>query len=99
MSNSGESIATVSVTGPVTRAEGPRWRDTIRAATRDAAGLDLDLSASGPWDLAGVQILLAARASARRDGRTLRLHHAPGVLIELANQAGLSAALGLPESP
>jgi ABC-type transporter Mla MlaB component len=89
---------TLRLDGPVTRAESSRWRDELRAALTGASAVNIDLSGSGPWDLAGVQVLLAAQATARRAGRAVRLLDPPGVLLDLANRAGLSSVLGLPGS-
>ena len=61
-------MTTVAVTGPVTLAEVARWRDALSDGLARGQGLRLDLAGSGPWDLAGVQLLLAAIASGKRAG-------------------------------
>jgi ABC-type transporter Mla MlaB component len=79
----------VSVTGPVTRDEAVRWRDAFSDGLARGPGLRIDLADSGPWDVAGVQLLLAAIASGRRLGRPVVLAGVPGVLRGVAERAGV----------
>lgn len=80
---------TVEVLGPVTRAEVARWRDVFSEGLAEVQGLRLDLEGSGPWDLAGVQLLLATIASGRRAVRPISLRRVPGVLSAVAARAGV----------
>ncbi len=82
-------VATIMVTGPVTRAEAARWREAFAGPVSQGLGLRLDLAESGPWDLAGVQLLLAAMASGRRAGLPVEFVRAPGALRSVAERAGL----------
>jgi ABC-type transporter Mla MlaB component len=82
-------MSTVEVTGPVTRAEVARWRDAFSDGLARGQGLRIDLAGSGPWDLSGVQLLIAAIASGKRNGRPIRLARVPNVLAVIAERAGL----------
>jgi anti-anti-sigma regulatory factor len=83
------ALTTVEVAGPVTRAEVARWHDAFSDGLARGLGLRIDLAGSGPWDLAGVQLLLAASASAGRAGRPIVLTGVPDVLATIAGRAGL----------
>ena len=78
------------VSGPVTLAESSHWRDALLARGRD---LRVDLEAAGPWDLAGLQLLIAALATARRDGSVIRFARVPRVLLRIAERAGVGELL------
>ena len=82
-------MTTVEVTGPVTLAEVAQWRDTLSASLTRSQGLRLDLAGSGPWDLAGVQLLVATIASGKRAGLPIVLTHVPNVLIAVVERAAL----------
>jgi ABC-type transporter Mla MlaB component len=86
-------VTTVEVTGPVTRAEVVRWCGAFSAGLARGQGLRLDLAASGPWDLAGVQLLLATIASGKRAGRPIFLARVPNVLKAIAERAELKDRL------
>jgi ABC-type transporter Mla MlaB component len=83
------AVTTVEVTGPVTRAEVVRWCGAFSDVLARGRGLRIDLAGSGPWDLAGVQLLLAAVASGERAGRPISLARVPNVLSAVAERAGL----------
>ena len=87
--NPEQAVTTVAVTGPVTLAEVARWHDDLSDGLARGQGLRLDLAGSGPWDLAGVQLLLATIASGKRAGRPIVLAHVPNVLMAVAERAGL----------
>jgi ABC-type transporter Mla MlaB component len=87
------TATTVEVTGPVTRAEVARWQTAFAEGISRGSSLCIDLAGSGPWDLAGVQLLLATMASARRAGRTVSLVRVPNVLTAVAERAALRARL------
>jgi ABC-type transporter Mla MlaB component len=87
------AVTTVEVTGPVTRAEVAQWRGAFAEGLLRGGGLCIDLAGSGPWDVAGVQLLLAAMASGRRLGRPVSLARVPNVLTVVAERAALRAHL------
>ena len=47
------------LTGPVTLYEVAAVREGLRTALADGRPLRIDLSDSGPWDIAGLQLLIA----------------------------------------
>jgi ABC-type transporter Mla MlaB component len=87
--NPERAMTTVEVTGPVTRAEAARWRDAFTDGLARGRGLRIDLAGSGPWDLAGVQLLLATIASGKRAERSISLARIPNVLKLVAERAAL----------
>jgi ABC-type transporter Mla MlaB component len=92
-SNPDEAAGTVSISGPVTITEAAHWRAVLLAAFERGTTVRIDLAASGPWDLCGVQLLISAVATGRQAGRPVELVAVPGVLWSLVEQAGLTAAL------
>ena len=91
---SGERTATtLVVAGPVTLGEVPRWREALIAAFSEAKAVQIDLAASGPWDAAGLQLLISAIATGRRSGQTVRLVHVPRCFTAITDQAGASGWL------
>jgi ABC-type transporter Mla MlaB component len=88
-SNSQRAVTNVVVTGPLTRDEVARWQEVFADGLTRGRGLRLDLAGSGPWDVAGVQLLLAAIASGERTGWPIVLARVPGVLTAVAERAGL----------
>jgi hypothetical protein len=86
-------LVTVAVTGPVTRAEVARWRTVLLDGLAQGPGLCVDLAASGPWDLAGVQLLFATLSSGLRTGRPIELARVPDVLTKVAERAAVRAQL------
>jgi len=83
---------TLRLEGPATLAEAPEIRRRLAAALDEGRGgkrVAIDLGGSGPWDLAGLQLLLSAVAGGRRDGVTIRFRAVPGVCRDLAGRAGL----------
>src|SRR4051794_41513850 len=85
----------VRITGPVTLSEIARWRDELSARLARGESLTLDLSEAGPWDVAGLQFLLSARASSERAVQPMRLRRVPTVLIHIAERSGLLGQLSL----
>jgi hypothetical protein len=49
----------------------------------------LDLETSGPWDLSGLQLLLASVASGRKLSQSVRFAQVPKVCAEIAERCGL----------
>ena len=84
---------TLAITGPLTLSEVPRWRDAWLAVGASARVVTVDLADAGPWDLAGLQLILAGLASARRGGASVRLVRVPEVCLAIAEQAGVAEVL------
>ena len=84
-----QALTTVVVTGPLTRDEVARWHEAFADGLALGQGLRIDLAGSGPWDLAGVQLLFAAIASGQHAGWPIVLASIPGVLRAVAERAGL----------
>jgi ABC-type transporter Mla MlaB component len=89
---------TVAIRGPVTLAEVPRWHQVLLAALEAGQPVQLDLGGSGPWDAAGLQLVLSTITTARRSGVALRLDSLPGVFRAVVEQAGAGTWLGLASS-
>jgi ABC-type transporter Mla MlaB component len=89
---------TVALAGPVTLYEVLVARETLQTALASGKHLRIDLSNSGPWDLAGIQLLIScAKSAENRDRKVLLLNVPPGCL-EIAERAGLSNWLALHQS-
>lgn len=85
----------VSLSGPVTLYESSEVRDQLLAAVVEGRPLTIDLEASGPWDVAGLQLLLAVAATGKRQGFPVHLVRVPGVCREVAERSGLGDWLAL----
>jgi phospholipid transport system transporter-binding protein len=85
--------ASPALTGPATLAEAPRLKEVLLSALAGGGPIRVDLAEAGPWDVAGLQLLIAAEGSARGSGRDLRLVRVPQALREAAARAGLTAWL------
>src|SRR4029077_16290483 len=83
----------VQLRGPVTLYETAEVHETLRTALADGGDLVLDLETSGPWDLSGLQLLLAAVASGRKLGQGVRFAQVPKVCAEIAERSGLEGWL------
>jgi ABC-type transporter Mla MlaB component len=81
---------TVALAGPATLYELSEIRETLLSALSEGKDLRIDLETSGPWDLAGVQLLISAAAQGRRSGQAVRLVNVPRVCSEIAVRSGLS---------
>lgn len=85
-----ESGATlVKVAGPATLYESQDMREALRSALARGTDLRINLEASGPWDLAGLQILISTATTAHKSGQAVRLVQVPGVCRELSERSGL----------
>ena len=80
---------TVILSGPVTLYESSDVRDTLLTALEEGKDLRINLEASGPWDIAGIQLLIATVASGQKAGRSVRLVLVPGVCRAVAERSGL----------
>jgi anti-anti-sigma factor len=81
---------TIRLTGPVTLYEVSAVRESLRKALAEGKPLRLDLRDSGPWDLAGVQLLVSCVKAARDRDRQARLVSVPKVCVEVAERCGLA---------
>jgi ABC-type transporter Mla MlaB component len=83
----GVSEPAIAITGPMTLAECEAGRTALLAAMVSGGDVRLDLSGSGPWDLAGLQVVLSAVKTARAAGRSLTLLRAPEGFSQVAEKA------------
>jgi ABC-type transporter Mla MlaB component len=86
-------VKTILLTGPITLYEVAAVRETLRMALAEGKQLRIDLADSGPWDLAGLQLLVSCVKTARSRDREARLINVPGTCAEVAERAGLSGWL------
>ncbi len=84
----------VQLSGPVTLYESTEIHETLRSALAEGGDLVFDLETSGPWDLSGLQLLLAAVASGRKLSQRVRFVQVPKVCVEIAERCGLGGWLG-----
>jgi ABC-type transporter Mla MlaB component len=89
MSDVEPPVNTVMLSGPMTLYESADLRDQLRSALEAGRPVRLNLETSGPWDLAGLQLLVSAVASGRQTGLEIRFEHVPKVCTELAERSGL----------
>jgi hypothetical protein len=89
MSEADAALTTVMLSGPMTLYESSEIRDHLRSALGSGPGLRLDLETTGPWDLAGLQLMVSAVASGRKAGVAVRFDHVPRVCAEIAGRCGL----------
>jgi ABC-type transporter Mla MlaB component len=78
------------LTGSVTLYEVTAVRETLRIALSEGKPLRLDLSDSGPWDIAGLQLLISCVKSGRQRGQEVRIINVPQPCADLAQRYGLS---------
>ncbi len=81
---------TILLTGPITLYEVSAVRETLRLALAEGKNLRIDLSDSGPWDLAGLQLLVSCVKTALNRDREARLMNVPKICVEIAERTGLS---------
>lgn len=79
----------VTLSGPVTLYESSELRETLLSALKEGNALRVNLEMSGPWDLAGLQLLISAVATGRKAGKRVTLVEVPGVCKEIAERSGL----------
>jgi ABC-type transporter Mla MlaB component len=84
---------TLALTGPITLYEVSAVCESLRVALAEGKPLRIDLSDSGPWDLAGLQVLISCVQSARNRELETRLVGVPEVCARVAERAGLSGWL------
>ncbi len=83
-------VKTIRLTGPITLYEVSAVCEALRMALAELKPLRIDLSDSGPWDLAGLQLLVACDQSARSQDMSLRLVNVPARCAEIADRSGLA---------
>ncbi len=81
---------TLLLTGPVTVYEVGTIRETLRTALAEGMTVRIDLSDSGPWDVAGLQLLISCVKSGQERSQAVQLVNTPRVCSELAERSGLS---------
>lgn len=92
------SVLPLELTGPVTLAEVVGLRDELQMAIAMGRDLDLQVERTGPWDLAGLQLLISVWKSANDAGATPRLLGVPPGLRSIAERAGMGEWLRQAES-
>jgi ABC-type transporter Mla MlaB component len=88
-----EEVNTIRLTGPVTLYEVAEVCETLRMALSDGKPVRIDLSDSGPWDLAGIQLLISCVATGRDRDLEVRLVEIPPICSQVAERSGLSGWL------
>jgi ABC-type transporter Mla MlaB component len=86
-------VKTLLLTGPITLYEVSAVCESLRMALSEGKPLRIDLSDSGPWDLAGLQLLISCVKSARNRDLEVRLAQVPEVCAQVAERCGLSGWL------
>jgi ABC-type transporter Mla MlaB component len=76
--------------GPVTLYEVAAVREALRSALAEGSPLRIDLRESGPWDIAGLQLLISCVRSGGRRGQEVRIAHPPRSCSDIAERSGLS---------
>jgi ABC-type transporter Mla MlaB component len=85
----GGNVTTIHLSGPITLYESSEVRETLISALSDGKDLRIGLETSGPWDLAGLQLLISVVTTGHRAGQAVHLHQVPGVCREIASRCGL----------
>lgn len=86
-------VKTIRLTGPVTLYEVAAVRESLRMALAERKPVRIDLSDSGPWDLAGVQLLVSCVRSAAQGAGKVYLANVPKVCEDVAERSALAAWL------
>ncbi len=84
-----DPATTVMLSGPVTLYESTDLRELLMSSLSTGQDLRIDLETSGPWDLAGLQLLVSVVNSAKKLDVSIRFAHIPGVCVEIAGRSGL----------
>ena len=86
-----QSVAkTILLTGPITLYEVSAVRETLRLALAEGKPLRIDLSDSGPWDVAGLQLLISCVKTGRILDQPVHLVDPPRGCAEIAERSGLA---------
>jgi anti-anti-sigma factor len=81
---------TIVLSGPITVYEVSAVRETLRSALAEGKPLRIDLTDSGPWDVAGLQLLVSCMKTGQNRDLAVRLVNIPKVCAEIAERSGLS---------
>jgi ABC-type transporter Mla MlaB component len=81
---------TILLNGPITLYEVARIRASLRAALDQGMPLRIDLRDSGPWDLAGLQLLISCARAGGNLNQVVRLRNTPEACVEVAERSGLA---------
>lgn len=81
------------LSGSMTLYESSEVRERLMAALTEARATRFNLETAGPWDLAGLQLLISLVASGRKLGIDVRFVLVPRMCVEVADRAGLSGWL------
>jgi anti-anti-sigma regulatory factor len=93
MAGDPDDFKTILLTGPITLYEVAAVRESLSTALAEGKPLRIDLSDSGPWDLAGLQLIVSCVKTARLRDREARVTNVPKVCAEIAERSGLVAWL------
>jgi ABC-type transporter Mla MlaB component len=80
---------TIPLIGPVTLYEVGAVREVLASALADGGPVRIDLRDSGPWDVAGLQLLISCIKTGRSRDQVVRLMNPPRGCAELAERSGL----------
>jgi ABC-type transporter Mla MlaB component len=86
-------VKTIHLTGPVTLYEVAAVREALRTALVEGKPLRIDMEDSGPWDLAGVQLLVSCANSTRGVEQKVSLVNVPKVCADVAERSALGGWL------
>ena len=80
----------LTISGPMTIYEVGDWRELFLHSLKSGSSLDVDLHTSGPWDTAGLQLLISLVNTGHQRDCEVRFQLVPKVCLDLARRAGLS---------
>ena len=83
-------VTTILLTGAITLYEVSAVCETLRVALAEGKELRIDLTDSGPWDLAGLQLLISCTRSARDCDLAVHMVGVPASCAQVAQRSGLS---------
>jgi ABC-type transporter Mla MlaB component len=87
------NVHNLVLSGPVTLYESAEIRESFLTALAEGKDLRIDLETSGPWDVAGLQLLVSVIATGQKAGQTVRLAQVPSGCREIAERSGLGGWL------
>jgi ABC-type transporter Mla MlaB component len=90
MAGEQKEVKTILLTGPITLYEVSAVRESLSMSLAEGKSLRIDLSDAGPWDLAGLQLIVSCVNTARNSDRETRLINVPKPCVEIAERSGLS---------
>lgn len=85
--------------GPITVAQVAEWRSALLAVLERGKPVRLGLGGAGPWDAAGLQLVLSALASGQRSGIPVRLEGIDEGFRSIAERAGAAGAIAESAGP